>query len=160
MNAAPALPWWRARREALLALLAELDCAYAYDLATVRVQASVLGGMRAISRILYALKANPHPEILRTVYAAGCGFECVSRAEIERVIESVPGIASDSVLFTPNFAPRAEYRWALERGFQVTVDNLSILRGWRELFAGRESSRGMFIVTCESLTVDFTGHAQ
>lgn len=138
MNAGPAFPWWRVRREALLALLGERDCAYAYDLATVSAQAALLRGMRSVSRILYALKANPHPEILRTAHAAGCGFECVSRAEIERVLESVPGIASDAVLFTPNFAPRAEYRWALERGFQVTVDNLSILRDWRPLFAGRE----------------------
>jgi len=138
MSSAPEMPWWRVRHKALLALLGERDCAYAYDLGTVRAQAAVLGRMHSISRILYALKANPHPEILRTVHAAGCGFECVSRGEIERVLESVPGIATDAVLFTPNFAPRAEYRWALDRGFQVTVDNLSILRNWPEHFAGRD----------------------
>ena len=138
MNAVPEMPWWRARHEDLLTLLGERDCAYVYDLATVSAQAAVLGRMRSVSRILYALKANPHPDILRTVHAAGCGFECVSRAEVERVLESLPGIARDAVLFTPNFAPRAEYRWALERGFQVTIDNLSILRDWRELFVGRE----------------------
>ena len=89
-------------------------------------------------RILYALKANPHPEVLRTVKLAGCGFECVSRAEVERVLEAVPGVAREGILFTPNFAPRDEYRWALEQGFRVTVDNLHVLRAWRELFAGRE----------------------
>ena len=89
MSSAPAMPWWRARRTALLALLGERDCAYAYDLATVLAQAAVLNRMHSVSRIFYALKANPHPEILRTVHAAGCGFECVSRGEIERVLESV-----------------------------------------------------------------------
>jgi len=138
MNPDPVLPWWRTRRDSLLALLGERDSAYAYDVATVSAQSAVLRNMRSVSRILYALKANPHPEILRTVHAAGCGFECVSRAEIERVLESVPGLSLDAVLFTPNFAPRAEYLWALERGIQVTVDNLSILRAWRDLFAGRE----------------------
>ncbi len=94
--------------------------------------ARVRGCCAPSSRVLYALKANPHPEILRTVHAAGCGFECVSRAEVERVLASpCPASRRDGVLFTPNFAPRAEYRWALERGFQVTVDNLSILRDWR-----------------------------
>jgi diaminopimelate decarboxylase/aspartate kinase len=131
-------PWWRTRREALLALLGGRDCAYVYDLATVRRQAAALRGMRSIARVLYALKANPHPDILRTVFAAGCGFECVSRPEAERVLESVPGIEREHILFTPNFAPRDEYRWALHQGLRVTVDNLAILRDWSELFAGRE----------------------
>lgn len=138
MNEAARSPWWRARRAALIALLGERDSAYAYDLATVRRQAGILRGMRSITRVLYALKANPHPEILRTVFDAGCGFECVSRPELERVLEAVPGAGREHVLFTPNFAPRAEYRWALERGIRVTIDNLAILRDWSPLFSGRE----------------------
>jgi diaminopimelate decarboxylase/aspartate kinase len=131
-------PWWQVRRQALLDILGARECAYVYDLGAVRAQAAALGSMRSLSRILYALKANPHPEILRAVHAAGCGFECVSRAEVERVLEAMPGVAAERLLFTPNFAPRAEYRWALERGLRVTVDNVAILRDWSALFAGRE----------------------
>ena len=138
MSANPVMPWWRARRETLLSLLGERECAYVYDIATIHAQARTLRGMHSVSRVLYALKANPHPEVLRAVDAAGCGFECVSRGEVERVLESVPGIARDRLLFTPNFAPRAEYRWALEQGLRVTVDNLSVLRAWRGVFAGRD----------------------
>ena len=138
MSRNPETPWWRARRNELLALLGERDCAYVYDIATIQANARALRAMHSVSRILYALKANPHPEILRAVDAAGCGFECVSGAEIERVLEAVPGVARERVLFTPNFAPRAEYQWAIDRGFRVTVDNLYVLRAWRELFAGRE----------------------
>jgi diaminopimelate decarboxylase/aspartate kinase len=138
VTAGTADSWWRTRRQALLDLLGARECAYVYELGTVREQVAALRSMRSVSRILFALKANPHPEILRTVYAAGCGFECVSRAEVERVLESVPGVAAESLLFTPNFAPRAEYRWALERGLRVTVDNVAILRDWSALFAGRE----------------------
>jgi diaminopimelate decarboxylase/aspartate kinase len=130
--------WWQERRDALLAQFGERDCAYAYDLATARGQARRLRELRSVSRVLYALKANPHPEILRAVHAAGCGFECVSPGEVERVFEAVAGITPDDILFTPNFAPRAEYRWALERGLRVTVDNASILREWSGLFEGRE----------------------
>lgn len=131
-------PWWRSRRDALLALVDGRDCAYAYDLATVRRRADAIAALKSVTRVLYALKANPHPEILRAVFAAGCGFECVSRDEVERVLGAVPGAGREHILFTPNFAPRDEYRWALERDIRVTVDNLAILRDWSPLFAGRE----------------------
>jgi diaminopimelate decarboxylase/aspartate kinase len=138
MSNAPETSWWRTRRQSLLESLGESDCAYAYDLATVKSQAGAILGMRSVARVLYAIKANPHPQILGALASLGCGFECVSRGEIERVMESVPGLARERVLFTPNFAPRAEYRWALEQGFCVTVDNLYVLKSWPELFKGRE----------------------
>ncbi len=138
MSSPQSSPWWRARRDALLAVLEERDCAYVYDIATVEAHARAVLAMRSVSRVLYAIKANPHSALLRSIAAAGCGFECVSRAEVERVMESVGGIARDRLLFTPNFAPQAEYRWALEQGLRVTVDNLYVLRSWAPLFAGRE----------------------
>ena len=138
MTAASSGSWWRARRDALLACFGTRDAAYVYDLATVRAQVSSFAVLRSLTRVLYALKANPHPEILRAVHAAGCGFECVSRAEVERVLAEVPGAGRERLLFTPNFAPRSEYVWALERGLRVTVDNPSILREWPAVFAGHE----------------------
>jgi diaminopimelate decarboxylase/aspartate kinase len=138
MTTVVATPWWNTRREALLALLGDRDCAYVYDLETIRARAADLRALRAIARVLYALKANPHPAILRVLADAGLGFECVSRAEIERVLAAVPGVSRDRLLFTPNFAPRAEYRWALEQGLRVTVDNLQALRDWAPLFRDRE----------------------
>ncbi|MFN7146888.1 MAG: bifunctional aspartate kinase/diaminopimelate decarboxylase, partial [Myxococcota bacterium] len=45
---------------------------------------------------------------------------------------------SDRILFTPNFAPRAEYAAALADGVHVTLDNVHPLAEWPELFAGRE----------------------
>ncbi|HET8692614.1 MAG TPA: hypothetical protein VFM30_10825 [Steroidobacteraceae bacterium] len=138
MTGASGTAWWRVRRRELLAELGERDCAYAYDLATLRHQARAMRGLGSVSRVLYALKANPHPAILRAVREEGCGFECVSPGEVERVHEAVPGVQPDEILFTPNFAPRAEYRWALERGIRVTVDNAAILRDWSGLFEGRE----------------------
>lgn len=131
-------PWWHAHREALIGLLGDRDSAYVYDLATVRAQAGKLVALRSFTRVLYALKANPHAAILEALAGAGLGFECVSRAELERVREALPGIAEERVLFTPNFAPRSEYRWALERGYRVTVDNLQVLRDWAPLFHDRE----------------------
>ena len=45
---------------------------------------------------------------------------------------------SARILFTPNFAPREEYEWALNKGLQVTLDNLYPLQAWPELFKGKK----------------------
>ncbi len=82
------------------------------------------------------MKANAHPEILHRLVSAGCGLECVSIGEVERALV-VPGIEPRRVLFTPNFAPRGEYRRALELGVVVTIDNLFVLENWGEDFRGR-----------------------
>ena len=50
---------------------------------------------------------------------------------------AVPEVSADRILFTPNFAPREEYEWALEEGLQVTLDNLHPLQEWPEIFAGK-----------------------
>lgn len=132
------VPWWRTRRADLLAAVRGHDAAYVYDLATVGRQARSLAELGSLSRALYAVKANPHPEILRRVAAEGLGFECVSRGEVERVLAEVPGLGVERILFTPNFAPRAEYEWALRQGVQLTIDNLYALRAWPELLRGRD----------------------
>ncbi len=40
-------------------------------------------------QIYYAVKANPDPEIIRTLYAAGAGFDVASIAEFELVYENI-----------------------------------------------------------------------
>lgn len=138
MTETPSRSWWAEKRERLLEALAGRDCAYAYDPDVVACAARRLKALRCLARVFYAVKANPHPAILGTAAAAGLGFECVSRGEVERVLAAVPGLERDRVLFTPNFAPRSEYEFALEQGVRVTVDNLYVLRAWSNLFKGRE----------------------
>jgi len=132
-----AQPWWVSRRDELLGALTRRDCAYVYDLSQVEAAAKSITRLKSIGRALYALKANPNPDILRKVAAAGVGFDCVSLAEIERVLEVVPGIKPDRILFTPNFAPRAEYERALALGVHVTIDNLFVLQHWLDAFRGK-----------------------
>jgi len=129
--------WWRAGREALLAVADEATPRYVYDGATVDGAAAALMGLSGADRVLFAMKANPHPSILRRLYAAGLGFECVSPGELARVFDVVPELDPTRVLFTPNFAPRSEYADALGRGVHVTLDDLHPLAAWPELFAGR-----------------------
>ena len=136
----PRLPaWWRQprQRERLLQLAAQATPRYAYHLPTVRERARALNAIAAIDRRYYAIKANPHPAILRALVEEGFGLECVSQGELQRAFEAVPGLDPARVLFTPNFAPIHEYQAAFARGVTVTVDNVELLQRWPELFRGR-----------------------
>src|SRR5512138_683075 len=130
--------WWNERRSDLLQLGREHTAAFVYDRATLQEKARALKSLPGIDTVLYALKANWHPEILRTFAEQGLGFECVSQAEVEHVLRSVTGIDRERILFTPNFAPRNEYEWALEQKITLTLDNLHPLREWPEIFKGRD----------------------
>jgi diaminopimelate decarboxylase/aspartate kinase len=130
--------WWQRRREDLLALAAEGTPRYVYDPHAVQVAIEELRGLKHVDRLLYAMKANPHPGLLQVMHAAGLGFETVSPGELARVSELFPGLPPEQILFTPNFAPRQEYAEGLQRGVQLTLDNLHPLREWPELFSGRD----------------------
>ncbi|MCW8873663.1 MAG: bifunctional aspartate kinase/diaminopimelate decarboxylase [Xanthomonadales bacterium] len=131
-------PWWAGKAERLTELMEGRDAAYVYDLETARAAARRLRGLKSVSRLLYAVKANDHAGLLRALAAEGMTFECVSLAEIQHVLDCVPGTAAADVLFTPNFAPRHEYAAALELGVQLTVDNSWVIHQWPDLFAGRD----------------------
>src|SRR6056297_1986425 len=129
--------WWRSKRDRLTEVLGDRDSAYVYDLESIRDAARRLVALPAVDRVLYSMKANPHAEILRTACANGLGIECVSLAEARHALASVEGLNPADLLFTPNFAPRREYRDALELGLTVTLDNPWILEHWGADFAGR-----------------------
>jgi len=129
-------PWWVAQRDALLDLIGERDSAYVYHLQSVRDAARRLKQLTACDRMLYAMKANPHADVLRTLDAEGVRMECVSMAEVEHALDCLPDLQAEHILFTPNFAPREEYRAALNSGVQLTIDNLFVLEHWAEDFRG------------------------
>lgn len=131
-------PWWVRRRGDLLKIAAEGSPRYVYDGATVDEAADELLSLRSVDRVLYAVKANPHPELLDRMVAKGIGFECVSPGELDLVLTRFPQLPPDRVLFTPNFAPRSEYEHALQLGVNVTLDNLHPIVEWPELFRGRD----------------------
>jgi diaminopimelate decarboxylase/aspartate kinase len=131
-------PWWAVKREQLLEIAARETSAYVYDLETVQAACERLTSLQSVDRVFFAVKANNHPGVLRTVESAGVNLECVSPGEIRHVLDLFPDIDRDRILFTPNFAPRIEYEQALKEGVRVTLDNLHPLKHWSELFAGQE----------------------
>jgi diaminopimelate decarboxylase/aspartate kinase len=134
----PREEWWQRKREALIELGRTEGCAYVYDRATLEEKARALKAVPGLDRVFYAMKANSNPSILQLFYGLGLGIECVSRGEVEHVCAAIVDVDRNRILFTPNFAPRAEYEWALAQGIHVTLDNLYPLRAWPELFGGRE----------------------
>ena len=130
--------WWQAKSAELVQVLGARDAAYVYDSATLRARAQSLRALKSIDRVLFATKANPNTEILKLLHAQGIGMECVSRGEVENVLTALPQLDRSQILFTPNFAPRSEYAWALQTGVQLTIDNLYVLRNWPELFKGTQ----------------------
>src|SRR2546423_15242446 len=106
-------PYTTLFRSQLLEALGEHEAAFVYDLEAVRAAARSLRALGSLARVHYSMKANPHPQLLRTLRAEGIEFECVSRGEVERVLELFPDLDRERILYTPNFAPRAEVAWAL-----------------------------------------------
>lgn len=134
----PVSPWWMTHRADLLELAARHSPCYVYHLETIEEAVREVRAIDAVGRILYAIKANPHPAILSALHRMGICFECASLMEVEHVLRVLPGILPDRVLFTPNFAPREEYEAAFAREVHVTVDNVYPLRKWPGVFDGRE----------------------
>lgn len=125
--------WWERRRDDLLKL--EGLPAYVYDRQTLSDNVARLRKISSISRVYYAIKANPSREILAVFAENGLGFECVSPGELERARELSP---QGHLLYTPNFASREDFEAGFKHRAQVTLDSLEPLELWPDLFRGRE----------------------
>jgi diaminopimelate decarboxylase/aspartate kinase len=133
------VPWWATRREALLARAAHGTPRYVLAIDEVRAAAQRLKqSLPAVDRWFYAMKANAHPAALAAIAGEGFGIECVSAMEIDAVRAGLPDLPVEQLLFTPNFAPRAEYERALGQGIRLTLDSLHPLQHWPELFRAQE----------------------
>ncbi len=132
------VPWWRGEREHLLRLAQAGTPRYVYHLPTVRERARSLMAIPAIDQRYYAIKANSHPPILQALVQEGFGLECVSHGELRRVFDTLPELSPRRVLFTPSFAPKAEYEAGFALGVTVTLDNVEALRHWPEVFRNRQ----------------------
>jgi diaminopimelate decarboxylase/aspartate kinase len=131
-------PWWETERDRLLTTATLHSPCYVYHSPTQSARAKQLSSLKSIDTLFYAIKANPYPSILKTLEKEGLGFECVSIQELDRVLELFPNMDKKRILFTPNFAPKAEYEYALKIGCHLTIDSLYPLEHWASVFANQE----------------------
>jgi diaminopimelate decarboxylase/aspartate kinase len=125
--------WWEKRQNEILALMQAHDALYIYDHETIRARARALKQL-PVADIHYAMKANFNPDVLKVLAEEGIGFECVSLGEVQQVLNHVPSVRPENILFTPNFASREELQAAIELKVQVTLDSVYPLEHWPELF--------------------------
>ncbi len=131
--------WWSRATDVLLAEADRGTPAYVYSGPVVTDAARRLMALKTPAAVLYAMKANAHPELLARIVAEGLGVECVSPEEVRRGRAALDAAGSSApLLFTPNFAHRQEYEVGFAHGARVTLDNLHPLAAWPEVFAGRE----------------------
>lgn len=128
-------PWWLRKKEALLSLSQSQSPCYVYDMSVITEKVDALKAITAVDKLFYAMKANSHPAILQQLHQHGIAFECVSQQEIEHLRSCISDISIDNILFTPNFAPREEYQFAIQLGCHITIDNLYVLEQWPDIFA-------------------------
>lgn len=129
--------WWHEQREALQRIGDVHSPAWVYYEPALDDAVGELRSVGTVDEFLFSIKANNHPPVLRRFHALGLGFECVSAGELEHVLALFPDIERDRILFTPNFAPRADYEVAAQADVAMTLDSLHPLQHWPEVFRGQ-----------------------
>ena len=121
--------WWHRHIPSLLELgSGQSTPRYIYHSETIQARLHQLNALKSISRRFYAIKANPNSEVLQLVYDAGFGFECVSIGEVQHVRRLFGTKAT--ILFTPNFADRAELRQGRDEATFLCIDAIHPLEHW------------------------------
>jgi len=76
-------------------------------------------------RLLYALKANPNPAIVRILRSEGAGADCSSPAEIRIAREA--GVAASDCLYTGAYPSDSDLSFALRSGVPINLDDPAML---------------------------------
>ena len=129
--------WWINKKDVLLDIASKTSNCIVYNKKSIIKSIAKLNEIESIDRLFYAMKANFNPEILQIINEHGLGFECVSTGEIKHLYDSVPNINEKKIIYTPNFAARDDYIWALSKQIMVTVDNLYPFIKWPEIFKNK-----------------------
>ncbi|MEC9415668.1 MAG: bifunctional aspartate kinase/diaminopimelate decarboxylase, partial [Pseudomonadota bacterium] len=130
--------WWTKKQKELLDISANHANIIVYDSETINNSINSIKSQAAFSKIFYAMKANFNPELLKLISKHNIGFECVSPGEVNLLKKVLPKISSEEILFTPNFAPKDDYIWALKNNLLITLDNLYLLEAWPQIFRGKK----------------------
>ncbi|WP_243384036.1 diaminopimelate decarboxylase family protein [Geothrix alkalitolerans] len=99
---------------------------FAYSAAVAAEQFTTLRGVLPPRvRLAYAVKANPHPDLLKCFAALGASFDCASIGELERV--EALGLPAGRTFFAGPGKREAELQKALEMGVRVQAEGFEDL---------------------------------
>ena len=89
------------------------------DPAVVSRQYADLASALPGTAIHYAVKANPHPDVLRTLVDVGAGFDVASPAEVVACLDA--GASPDQLLYSNPIKRRSDLRAAVDLGVRLFV---------------------------------------
>jgi diaminopimelate decarboxylase len=113
------------RVEAALRAQPRPVCAYVYDTAALRARAAaVRAALPPGTTLLYAVKANGHPDVVRTLAAACDGLEVASGGELRLAVAA----GARRIVFGGPGKTDAELAAAVAAGAQVNVESAHELR--------------------------------
>jgi len=114
---------------------------YVYDLAQIRERARALRAAIAYRplQLLYAVKANPCPPVVRTLIREDFGIDAVSPGEVQ--LAAHLGCPPEHILYTENNATDEDLRHALDAGVLVNCGSLDRLEACARLGAARAAVR-------------------
>ncbi len=100
---------------------------YIYDLDFVAQRYKAMSQALRGVKLFYAVKANPHPEVLQTLKKQGAGADVVSLGEIKRALES--GFQPEDIVYSGVGKTRHEITQALTLGiYQINIESLPELK--------------------------------
>ena len=119
--------WWYNKIDKINKLMENNSSLYLYDLNNIEQKINILKKINKIDKIFYAMKANHHKNIIKTMADNNIGFECVSVQEVN-YIRNILNL-NNSILFTPNFCSINEYESAMKfDNLIIIVDNLEVIK--------------------------------
>lgn len=86
--------------------------------------------------INYSVKANTNLQILKLIREEGFHVDAVSPGEI--FLEEKAGYLQNEIFFISNNASTEEFKFAVERNIMISVDSLSQLHKFGQLFPGKK----------------------
>jgi diaminopimelate decarboxylase len=99
-------------------------CAYVYDTATLRARAETLRAALPGAELLYAVKANGHPEVAATLAGSLDGIEVASGGELRLAAAA----GARTIVFSGPGKTDAELRAVVQAGARVHVESAHELR--------------------------------
>lgn len=106
--------------------------AYRADIAASRYRA-LRAALPERVRLAYAVKANPHPELLALFASLGASFDAASGGELERLRDA--GVPGSRILFAGPGKASDELELALSMGARIQADGIEDLERVDELLA-------------------------
>ncbi len=128
--------WWIDRREAILAEAEIGTPCFVYDGESLDRAVRELDVL-PLDRLLYSVKANPNPDILRRLDLLGVAFQCGSPGELA-LLREVFGDIEGRAVFSAHAPTAEQVREAFDAGAHVVLGGLQLLEHSPDLFQGRD----------------------